>query len=258
MVLRVDYLVKICLIDEIGIGDGVLFVLVVCWGLEYDEDNLMVLVLMLEYLELCKCDELKFGGIFVDFVGGVMVYCCKFGGGCGEVVVKVVGIKGDYLLDVVDVIVGLGCDVFVLVLVGCCVWMLECNLVVVVLFDDGLVCGYVDAEIGGWLQEWLQLIYVFSLMVLIDIILCLQVVYFDLMFLYKQKSVLVKKEMCVFQLLVGLDFDVDGLLEFVCLLVIKCVVVKCLDYVLLLVNVVMLNVVVIKGYRFDIYVGTLV
>lgn len=74
MVLRVDYLVKICLIDEIGIGDGVLFVLVVCWGLEYDEDNLMVLVLMLEYLELCKCDELKFGGIFVDFVGGVMVY----------------------------------------------------------------------------------------------------------------------------------------------------------------------------------------
>lgn len=66
-------------------------------------------------------------------------------------VVKVVGIKGDYLLDVVDVIVGFGCDVFVLVLVGCCVWMLECNLVVVVLFDDGLVCGYVDVEIGGWL-----------------------------------------------------------------------------------------------------------
>lgn len=33
--------------DEMGVIDGVLFVLVVCWGLEYDEDNLMVLVLML-------------------------------------------------------------------------------------------------------------------------------------------------------------------------------------------------------------------
>lgn len=150
-VLRVDYLVKICLIDEIGIGDGVLFVLAVRWGLEYDEDNLMALVLTSEYLELRKRDELKFGGIFVDFVGGAMAYRRKFGGGRGEAVAKAVGIKGDYLSDVVDVIVGFGRDVFVLVLVGCRVRMLERNLVVVALFDDGLARGYADAEIGGWL-----------------------------------------------------------------------------------------------------------
>lgn len=56
----------------------------------------------------------------------------------------------------------------------------------------------------------------------------------------------------------GSDFDVDGLLEFVRLLAIKRVVVKRSDYALSLANVVTLNAVVIKGYRFDIYVGTLV
>lgn len=70
-------------------------------------------------MELCKLDELKLGVIVVNFVDGMMVYCCKFGGGWGEVVVKVVGIKGSYLFIVIDVIVGFGRDVFVLVVIGC-------------------------------------------------------------------------------------------------------------------------------------------
>ena len=81
-----------------------------------------------------------------------MTHRRKFGGGCGEAVAKAVGIKGDYLPDVVDATAGLGRDAFVLASVGCRVRMLERNPVVAALLDDGLA-RYADAEIGGWLQE---------------------------------------------------------------------------------------------------------
>ena len=155
--------VKICLIDETGAGDGALSVLAARWGLEQDDDNLMALVLTAEHLELRKRDEPKLGGIFVDFVGGAMAHRRKFGGGRGEAVAKAVGIKGDYLPDVVDATAGLGRDAFVLASVGCRVRMLERNPVVAALLDDGLARGYADAEIGGWLQERLQLIHASSL-----------------------------------------------------------------------------------------------
>jgi len=66
---------------------------------------------------------------------------------------------------------------------------------VAALLDDGLARGYADAEIGGWLQERLQLIHASSLTALTDITPRPQVVYLDPMFPHKQKSALVKKEM---------------------------------------------------------------
>ncbi|PBN52768.1 16S rRNA (guanine(1516)-N(2))-methyltransferase RsmJ [Escherichia coli] len=269
---------KICLIDETGAGDGALSVLAARWGLEHDEDNLMALVLTPEHLELRKRDEPKLGGIFVDFVGGAMAHRRKFGGGRGEAVAKAVGIKGDYLPDVVDATAGLGRDAvgikgdylpdvvdataglgrdaFVLASVGCRVRMLERNPVVAALLDDGLARGYADAEIGGWLQERLQLIHASSLTALTDITPRPQVVYLDPMFPHKQKSALVKKEMRVFQSLVGPDLDADGLLEPARLLATKRVVVKRPDYAPPLANVATPNAVVTKGHRFDIYAGT--
>ena len=83
---------------------------------------------------------------------------------------------------------------------------------VAALLDDGLARGYADAEIGGWLQERLQLIHASSLTALTDITPRPQVVYLDPMFPHKQKSALVKKEMRVFQSLLGPDLDADGLL----------------------------------------------
>ena len=165
---------------------------------------------------------------------------------------KAVGIKGDYLPDVVDATAGLGRDAFVLASVGCRVRMLERNPVVAALLDDGLARGYADAEIGGWLQERLQLIHASSLTALTDITPRPQVVYLDPMFPHKQKSALVKKEMRVFQSLVGPDLDADGLLEPARLLATKRVVVKRPDYAPPLANVATPNAVVTKGHRLDI------
>ncbi|MGM1297838.1 class I SAM-dependent methyltransferase [Enterobacter hormaechei] len=81
-------------------------------------------------------------------------------------------------------------------------------------------------------------------------------VYLDPMFPHKQKSALVKKEMRVFQSLVGPDLDADGLLEPARQLATKRVVVKRPDYAPPLADVATTNAVTTKGHRFDIYSGT--
>ncbi len=88
--------------------------------------------------------------------------------------------------------------------------MLERNPVVAALLDDGLRRGYLDAEIGPWLRERLTLLHASSLTALVAIEPRPEVVYLDPMYPHRQKSALVKKEMRVFQSLVGADNDADG------------------------------------------------
>ncbi len=247
---------KICLIDESGAGDGALSILAARWGLEQDNDNLMALVRTQTHLELRKRDEPKLGGIYVDFVDGAMAHRRKFGGGRGEAVAKAVGIKSGYLPDVVDATAGLGRDAFVLASVGCRVRMLERNPVVAALLEDGLQRGYQDAEIGPWLQERLTLIHASSLTALDQIRPRPDVVYLDPMYPHKQKSALVKKEMRVFQSLVGPDMDADGLLAPARLLAKKRVVVKRPDYAPPMAGIETKDAVVTKSHRFDLYSGS--
>ncbi len=244
---------KIGLIDETGAGDGALLHLAQRWGLEHDDAAIMALVLTPDQLELRKLDEPKLGGIFVDFVSGAMAHRRKFGGGRGEAVAKAVGIKGGYLPDVIDATAGLGRDAFVLAALGCRVRMLERHPVVAALLEDGLRRGYADAEIGGWLRERLTLLHVVSQQALHDITPAPDVVYLDPMYPHRQKSAMVKKEMRVFQSLVGADDDADALLEPARRLAKKRIVVKRPDYAPPLAGVVTQSAVVTKSHRFDIY-----
>lgn len=244
---------KICLLDESGAGDGALSRLAQRWQLEHDEDALLALVQTPTHLELRKRDEPKLGGIFVDFVSGAMAHRRRFGGGRGEAVAKAVGIKGGYLPDVVDATAGLGRDAFVLAALGCRVRMLERHPVVAALLEDGLQRGYQDAEIGPWLRDRLTLIHAGSAQALGDITPPPDVVYLDPMYPHRQKSALVKKEMRVFQSLVGPDEDADALLEPARRLAKKRIVVKRPDYAPPLAGVVTQAAVVTKSHRFDIY-----
>ena len=244
---------NICLIDETGAGDGALSVLAQRWQLTHDETAPMALVMTPERLELRKRDEPKLGGIYVDFVSGAMAHRRKFGGGRGEAVAKAVGIKGNYLPDVVDATAGLGRDAFVLAATGCRVRMLERHPVVAALLDDGLQRGYRDAEIGHWLQQRLTLIHATSQQALTEISPRPDVVYLDPMYPHRQKSAMVKKEMRVFQSLVGADEDADSLLTPARWLAKKRIVVKRPDYAEPLDGVATSSAVVTKSHRFDIY-----
>ena len=131
--------------------------------------------------------------------------------------------------------------------------MLERNPVVAALLDDGLCRGYQDAEIGPWLRERLTLLHASSLIALADIEPRPEVVYLDPMYPHRQKSALVKKEMRVFQSLVGADEDADGLLAPARALATKRVVVKRPDYAEPLAGIAAQAAVTTKSHRFDLY-----
>ena len=244
---------NIYLLDETGAQSGALHAIAERWKLVHDENAPLALVLTLEHLELRKRDEPKLGGVFVDFVSGAMAHRRKFGGGRGEAVAKAVGIKGSYLPDVVDATAGLGRDAFVLASLGCRVRMIERHPVVAALLEDGLRRGYQDPEIGEWLLQRLTLIYGASAQKLSTLTPRPDVVYLDPMYPHRQKSALVKKEMRIFQSLVGPDEDADALLEPARRLAKKRIVVKRPDYAPALDGVETSAAVVTKSHRFDIY-----
>lgn len=227
------------------------------WQLVHDNSAILALVQTNQQLELRKLDEPKLGAIAVNFVDGTMAHRRKFGGGRGEAVAKAVGIKGDYLPSVIDATAGLGRDAFVLAAVGCKVTLVERNPVVSALLEDGLQRAYQDPEIGEFMQDRMMLAPVSSILALDPDKLSADVVYFDPMFPHKQKSALVKKEMRVFQHLVGADLDVDDFFAHAKSLARKRVVVKRPDYAPFIADQKPDFSQTTKNHRFDVYLSHL-
>ncbi len=204
-------------------------------------------------LELHKTDEPKTGAIVVDFVSGAVAHRRKFGGGRGQDIAKAIGLKHGFNPTVLDATAGLGRDAFLLASLGCTVTMMERQLPVAALLDDGLARGQQDADIGQWLSERLTLINESSIsgMEKLDNI---DVVYLDPMYPHREKSAAVKKEMRVFQTLVGSDPDADDLLDKALALAKYRVVVKRPSYAEPLNGKKPSTSIKMKKNRFDVYV----
>ncbi|WP_044469492.1 class I SAM-dependent methyltransferase [Mannheimia massilioguelmaensis] len=247
---------KIQLICETEISEN-FTALCVAQGLEHDPQNTLALVQTEQNgevrLELRKLNEPKLGAVYVDFVTGTMAHRRKFGGGRGEAIAKAVGIKGDELPTVIDATAGLGRDAFVLAAIGCKVKLVERHPVVSLLLQDGLRRAYADPDIGEMMQQNMQLLSVHHISELNPEVDFADVVYLDPMYPHKQKSALVKKEMRVFQHLVGADLDSDELLIPALKLAKKRVVVKRPDYAEFLAQRQPQFSRETKNHRFDIY-----
>lgn len=232
------------------------------WLLTHDELSEFALVLTSERVELRKLDEPKLGAIYVDFVSGAQAHRRKFGGGKGQAIAKAVGLNKGATPFVLDGTAGLGRDAFVLASLGCKVQMIERNPVVAALLDDGLERAKQDTEIGGWVNERMSLLHSSSLSALANLqqdesFESPDVIYLDPMYPHpenKKKSALVKKEMRVFQSLVGADMDADGLLKPALQLATKRVVVKRPDYANWLDDQKPNMAIETKKNRFDVYV----
>ncbi|MBT1445120.1 class I SAM-dependent methyltransferase [Shewanella sp. JM162201] len=224
------------------------------WGLAFDASAAFSLVFEEDMLTLKKNDEPKLGGISVDFVSGAVAHRRKFGGGRGQAIAKAVGLKAGANPTVVDGTAGLGRDAFVLASLGCKVLMIERHPVVAALLEDGLRRAWQDAEIGPWMQSRMQLLHGSSLEALACVADKPDVVYLDPMYPHRDKSALVKKEMRVFQSLVGADLDADGLLQPALNLAQKRVVVKRPDYAEDLDGIKPSARIETKKNRFDVYV----
>ncbi|MEX0333235.1 class I SAM-dependent methyltransferase [Vibrio tubiashii] len=233
------------------------------WELTHSDDSPFALVLTEQRLELRKLDEPKLGAIFVDLASGAVAHRRKFGGGKGQAIAKAAGLNKGATPTILDGTAGLGRDAFVLASLGCKVQMVERHPVVAALLDDGLTRAKSDPEIGSWVSERMSLIHASSHNALSQLaedpeFVKPDVVYLDPMYPHpenKKKSALVKKEMRVFQSLVGADHDADGLLEPALALATKRVVVKRPDYADWLNQQKPMMAIETKKNRFDVYVN---
>lgn len=205
-------------------------------------------------LELHKTDEPKLDGIVVDFIGGAVAHRRKFGGGRGQDIAKAIGLKHGFQPNVLDATAGLGRDAFLLASLGCNVTMMERQLPVAALLDDGLERGKLDDDIGSWLSERLSLINASSIDAMAKLT-DIDVVYLDPMYPHREKSAAVKKEMRIFQTLVGSDPDADDLLDQALALAKYRVVVKRPSYAEPLNGKKPATSIKMKKNRFDVYVN---
>lgn len=201
--------------------------------------------------------------LLVDFVSGSRDHRRKFGGGAGQAVAKAVGVKASRPLHVLDATAGLGGDAFVLACLGCRVSMVERAPVAYALLADGLKRGIEHAEAEA--DE--ELLEVFKRMTLMpndgEDWMTAQldqagvdrpdVVYLDPMFPEKNKKALAKKEMQIFQEVIGGDLDADKLLDPALQLAEYRVVVKRPKLAPLLNNAKPSVQLVGKSSRFDVY-----
>ena len=207
-----------------------------------------------QFLELCKLDEPKLGAIKVDFVDGAVAHRRKFGGGRGQDIAKAIGLKHGFTPHVLDATAGLGRDGFLLAGLGCKVTLMERMPIVAALLDDGIERGKLNSEIGQLITDNITLIHGSTLQN-IELAQPPDVIYLDPMYPHREKSALVKKEMRVFQSLVGEDLDADDLLEPALKLAKYRVVVKRPSYAPPLNGKVPSTSIKMKKNRFDVYVN---
>ena len=232
------------------------------WGLPYigdaraaksTPDLAFLLQVNVQHLELCKLDEPKLGAISVDFVEGAAAHRRKFGGGRGQDIAKAIGLKHGFTPHVLDATAGLGRDAFVLASLGCQVTLMERMPIVAALLADGLSRAQLNGDVSD-IANRMQLIHASSIS---DMSLAKQpdVIYLDPMYPHKEKSALVKKEMRIFQSLVGADNDADALLEPAIALAKYRVVVKRPSYAPPLNDKKPSTSINMKKNRFDVYVN---
>ncbi|WP_326498595.1 class I SAM-dependent methyltransferase [Catenovulum adriaticum] len=207
-------------------------------------------------LQLFQIEQKNQGGVRVDFCSSQSEYRRNQASIKKEVIARAVGIKANYRPNVLDATAGLGRDGFVLAALGCNVTWLERHPCVAALLFDGLYRAQQDPNIGDWVSQRLKLIHSSALTsedILPQLAQKPDVVYLDPMYPHKKKSAAVKKEMKVFQSLVGADLDADGLLASARKMAVKRVVVKRPDYAKPLNGEKPNFTIDSKKHRFDIY-----
>ncbi|HEY0721204.1 MAG TPA: class I SAM-dependent methyltransferase [Gammaproteobacteria bacterium] len=189
------------------------------------------LLLSDEHLALCQSGEDAPGPVFVDFVSGAAAHRRKFGGGKGQPIAKAAGFGKGKVPAIIDATAGLGRDAFVFASLGSEVWMIERSPVVAALLEDGLHRALAADETAPIAQR-MHLLSGDAATLLSGLASTVRpdVIYLDPMFPPREKSALVKKEMRLFQQLIGADRDADSLLPLALKVARDRVVVKRPDY----------------------------
>lgn len=167
-------------------------------------------VLALHWLQSSQ----KMSPLVVDFHQGKAAYRAQHTQLKSEAIAKAVGVSGQFKPSVVDGTAGLGRDAFVLAGLGCNLQLIERHPVVAALLDNGLHRARQEHDFIGDTCQRMQLIGTDNLFTGNGYTQEPDVVYLDPMYPKTgKKKAQVKKDMQMFQQLVGSDDDADTLLE---------------------------------------------
>lgn len=156
----------------------------------------------------------KMSPLVVDFHQGKAAYRAQHTQLKNEAIAKAVGVTEQFKPSVVDGTAGLGRDAFVLAGLGCNMQLIERHPVVAALLDNGLHRAQKEYDFIGDTCQRMQLIGTDNLFTGSGYTQEPDVIYLDPMYpkTGKQKAQ-VKKDMQMFQQLVGSDEDANTLLE---------------------------------------------
>ncbi|WJG09588.1 class I SAM-dependent methyltransferase [Aliiglaciecola sp. LCG003] len=229
------------------------------WGFNFTPTQQgLALELSEHLLGLKQLDDPKLGEVYVDFSSDALTFRRLHGGGKKEAIAKAIGLKGTQIPRVLDATAGLGRDAFVLASLGCQVDLIERSPVVAALLADGLIRASQQPDLMDWLPNQMTLHHGIAVELLNNWQGTIpDVVYLDPMFPHRKKSALVKKEMRLFQQLLGPDEDADLLLAPALKLAAKRVVVKRPDSAPFLSNQQPSMAITGKKHRFDVYMTNL-
>lgn len=185
------------------------------WNLEFVPSANSSLGLFLTPNALClkSFENNEMGEVKVDFDSSALVYRLKQGGGKKEPLIRALGLHKQPHLNIIDATAGLGVDGFIMAANGANVTLLERHPIIAALLQDGLTRAN-QSQFHPTIFERLSLIHGPSVTLLTNWAETPpDVIYLDPMFPHRKKSALVKKEMQLFQQLLGPDNDADELLE---------------------------------------------
>jgi len=168
-------------------------------------------------LEIRPADPRSWGAVYVDFTGGGVARRGRAATRRNEKIARAVGLGGRSVT-VVDATAGLGRDAFVLASLGATVTAVERSVVVAALLEDGLIRAARQPDLGTIIPARFRLVVEDARTVLgsLGMAQLPDVVYLDPMFPVRKKSALVKKEMQLFQALIGEEEDTEDLFEAAC------------------------------------------
>lgn len=172
------------------------------------------LILSSEGLKLKKMAATKASPLMIDFLSGSMTYRRQHATVRREMLARALGLKQNTPVKIIDATAGLGRDSFILASLGFDVTLLERSPIIQVLLEDALKRAEADPTVS----------LIASRMHLVqgDAIAWLKqltpehrpsLIYLDPMFPERVKSAQVKKEMIIFQDIIGEDPDAEQLLE---------------------------------------------
>lgn len=153
------------------------------------------------------------GPVRAEFATGKAGYRLEHGGGSGQLVARAIGLqKTRKPLKVLDATAGLGQDAFVLAGLGCEVVLAERSPIIHAVLRDGLERASLNTVVAPVMAR-MHLVLENSLEAMATLAAGMDVIYLDPMFPHRGKAALVKKEMQVFQQVVGGDEDAPALLR---------------------------------------------